>query len=164
MKTLYIVRHAKSSWDEPGLADHDRPLIAAGIKKTNLIIDYLKNKNVLPDLIISSSATRAKNTAFLIAKGLGYPLAEVIVDVKMYHASPEAILNELYALPDNVSSVMIFGHNPTLTYFVNQFLEPTIVNLPTSGVVTIEFATDNWTEIGAAKFRNLFTVFPKMLK
>lgn len=164
MKTLYIVRHAKSSWEEPGLPDHDRPLIAAGIKKTKLIIDFLQKKHVMPDLMISSSATRAKETAFIIAEGLGYPQEQIIIDQKIYHASTDSIFSELYALPDNVSSVMIFGHNPTLTYFVNQFLSPTIINLPTSGVVAIEFATDKWTEIDAAKYRNRFTVFPKMLK
>jgi phosphohistidine phosphatase len=164
MKTLYIVRHAKSSWEEPGLADHNRPLIETGIKKTKLVIEYLQNKKIIPDLMISSSATRAKDTAFLIAEGLGYPIEQIIIDKKLYHASPEEILDELYALPENISSVMIFGHNPTLTYFVNQFLEPTIINLPTTGVVAIEFATDKWTEIVTAKYRTRFVIFPKMLK
>lgn len=164
MKTIYIVRHAKSSWDEPGLTDHDRPLIATGIKKTKLIIDFLKKKKVFPDLIITSSAMRAKNTAFLVAKDLGYPLDQIIIDEKMYHASPDSILDALYTLSDDISSVMIFGHNPTLTYFVNQYLEPPIINLPTSGVVAIEFATEKWTEIGASKYRNRFKVFPKMLR
>lgn len=164
MKTIYIARHSKSSWDEPGLSDHERPLNATGIKKTKLIIDFLKKKNVYPDLIITSSATRAKNTAFLVAKGLGYPLAQVVIDEKMYHASQDSILMGLYTLDDNINSVMIFGHNPTLTYFVNQFLDPPIINLPTSGVVAIEFATEKWVEIGSAKYRNRFTVFPKMLR
>jgi phosphohistidine phosphatase len=164
MKTLYIVRHAKSSWDEPGLTDHDRPLNTTGIKKTKLVIEYLQNKNVMPDLIISSSARRAKDTAFQIADGIGYPPSEIVIDKNMYHASADTIFNELFALPDDIQSVMIFGHNPTLTYFVNQFLEPPIVNLPTTGVVAVEFATNKWTEIGSAKYRNRFTVFPKMLK
>lgn len=164
MKTIYIVRHAKSSWDEPGLSDHDRPLIAAGIKKTNLVIDYLKAKKVMPGLIITSTARRAKDTALLVADGLGYPYSKIIFDEKIYHASPNSIMDELYALDDQINSVMIFGHNPTLTYFVNQFLEPTIANLPTSGVVAIEFDTDKWVEIAAAKYRNWFSVYPKMLK
>lgn len=164
MKTLYIVRHAKSSWEEPGLADHDRPLVAAGVKKTNLIVDHLKNKNVMPELMISSSACRAKDTAYIIADAIGYPKDQIIVDRKLYHASPDSLFNELYALSDKINSVMIFGHNPTLTYFVNEFLDPPIVNLPTSGVVAIEFAASKWTEIGAAKYRNRFTVFPKMLR
>ena len=115
MKTVYIVRHAKSSWDEPGVDDHGRPLLAAGIKKTKLVIDFLKNKNVMPDLMITSSALRAKDTAFLIANGLGYTHSDIIVDEKMYHASPDSIMDELYALDDEINSVMIFGHNPTLT-------------------------------------------------
>lgn len=164
MKTVFIVRHAKSSWDEPGVADHNRPLLESGIKKTKLVIDFLKKKNVLPGLIITSTARRAKDTAFLIADGLGYPQPKIIFDEKMYHASPDTIMDELYALNDGINSVMIFGHNPALTYFVNQFLEPTIANLPTSGVVAIEFDTDKWVEIAAAKYRNWFTVFPKMLK
>lgn len=164
MKTIYIVRHAKSSWDEPGLADHDRPLIATGIKKTNLVIDYLNSKKVMPGLMITSTARRAKDTAFLVADGLGYPQSQIIVDKKIYHASPDSILDELFSIPDSINSVMVFGHNPTLTYFVNQFLDPPIVNLPTSGVVAIEFDTDKWVEISAVKYRNRFTVFPKMLR
>jgi phosphohistidine phosphatase len=164
MKTIYIARHAKSSWDEPGLSDHDRPLIAAGIKKTNLVIDYLKAKKVMPGLIITSTARRAKDTALLVADGLGYPQSKVIFEEKMYHASPNSIMDELYTLEDGINSVMIFGHNPTLTYFVNQFLDPPIVNLPTSGLVAIEFDTGKWVDISAAKYRNRFTVFPKMLR
>jgi phosphohistidine phosphatase len=164
MKTIYIVRHAKSSWDNPGVDDHDRPLAASGVKKTKLIIDFLKKNNVLPDLMMSSTAERAKKTAFMIANGLGYPIEEVLVDRKLYHASPDNILDELYIQPDSINSVMIFGHNPTLTYFVNQFIDPPIINLPTSGVVVIEFATEKWSEIGSAKYRTLFTVFPKMLR
>jgi len=164
MKTLYIVRHAKSSWDSPELADHDRPLNRTGIKKTKLVIDYLQNKKVMPDLMISSSALRAKDTAIQIALGLGYPPDKIIIDKNMYHASSDTIFNEIYALSDTIKSVMFFGHNPTLTYFVNQFLEPPIVNLPTTGIVAVEFATDKWTEIGSAKYRNRFTIFPKMLK
>lgn len=163
MKTVYIVRHAKSSWEEPGLADHDRPLAETGIKKTKPVIDFLKKKNVLPDLMLSSSALRAKETAFLLAEGLGYPQSAIDIVKKLYHASPDSILDELYSLSENIESVMIFGHNPTLTYFVNQFIDPPIINLPTSGVVAIEFATDKWTEISSSKNRNLFTVFPKMI-
>lgn len=164
MKTLYIVRHAKSSWEEIGLPDHDRPLNAAGVKKTKLVIDYLRNKNILPDLIISSTAKRAKDTAFQIAEGIGYPHSDIVLDKNIYHASAETIFDELYALPDKVESVMIFGHNPTLTYFVNQFLDPPIVNLPTTGMVALEFACNKWNEISSAKYRNRFTIFPKMLK
>lgn len=164
MKTVYIVRHAKSSWEEPGLSDHERPLVAAGRIKTKLIIDFLKKKNLLPDLLLSSSAERAKNTAFLVADGLGYPIEEIVVDKKLYQASPDGILDELYFQPDSIRSIMIFGHNPTLTYFVNQYLETPIINLPTSGVVAIEFVTDKWTEVSSAKYRTLFTVFPKMLR
>lgn len=164
MKTIYIVRHAKSSWDNPSLTDHDRPLADTGIAKTKLIVEYLLKKNVRPELMISSSAVRARETAKLMAAGLGYPVDKIRIEDKLYHASPDSIADEMYALADNINSVMIFGHNPTLTYFVNQYLEPSIENLPTSGVVAIEFNTEMWNQIASSKNFIRFTIFPKMIR
>jgi phosphohistidine phosphatase len=164
MKTLYVVRHAKSSWEDMSLSDHDRPLLPIGEKKTKRIVNYLKGKGVLPDLFISSSATRAYETARIIAKGLGYPEEKIVKEPNLYHASDDDILKELYGLDNDIDSVMIFGHNPTLTYFVNRYLDHTIFNLPTSGLAGIVFETDKWEKIGGAKNHIQFFVTPKMLK
>jgi len=164
MKTLYIVRHAKSSWDSFSLSDHDRPLLKTGIRKTNRIITYLKEKKVKVDLLKSSSARRALDTAKLIAQGIGYPENKIDIEKNLYHASSETIYHELYALSDDIGSVMLFGHNPTFTYFANDFLNPGIDNLPTSGVVSISFDTDKWENINHADYKVNFVVSPKMLK
>lgn len=164
MKTLYIVRHAKSSWDDFSLTDHDRPVSKTGIRKTNRIIEFLKKNKVQPELFVSSSAVRAKTTAFQIAEGLAYPVEKVQIEEALYHADENGIFDALFGLPDEFDSVMLFGHNPTLTYFVNLFLKPQIDNLPTTGVVSIAFKTDKWEKIAEAKFKNNFVVFPGMLK
>lgn len=164
MKTLYVIRHAKSSWADMSLPDHDRPLLPAGMRKTQRIVGFLKSKKIKPDLMLSSTAVRALETAKLIAEGIGYSPDQIKTDSNMYHASSGTIFNELYGLSNDIESVMIFGHNPTFTYFVNKFIDPPIDNLPTSGFVGIEFDTNNWEEINEADYRVRFVVFPRMLK
>ena len=164
MKTLYAVRHAKSSWDDLTLSDHDRPLMQKGIVKTEKINQFLLQNIKCPDLFLSSTAVRAKATADLIAEAFHYPLDKIITSGALYHADTDEVFDKLYSISNDIQSVMIFGHNPGLTYFVNQFLRPTIENLPTSGVVSIEFITDKWEEISQAKFHVNFVMFPKMLK
>ncbi len=164
MKTIYIVRHAKSSWEDLSLDDHDRPLSKTGIRKTERIVKYLRKKEIKPELFVSSSAVRAKETAFQIAEGLEYPIEKVKIDKAIYHASSETIFSTLFGLPDEIDSVMVFGHNPTMTYFVNNFLDPEIDNLPTTGVVSVGFKTHKWEKIAEAKFQINFVVFPRMLK
>ena len=163
MKTVYIVRHAKSSWDNFGVADHDRTLMGVGIKKTKKIVEFLKNDNVSVDLIISSSAVRALETAKLIAVGINYNVDLIFKNETLYHAWVEDIYNELFAVEDTIDSVMIIAHNPTLTDFVNDFVIPQIYNLPTTGVVSISFDTASWENIANAKFKVNFVIFPRML-
>lgn len=164
MKTLYIVRHAKSSWEDPGLSDHDRPLLPVGERKTKRIVKFLQQRDISPDLMLSSSAARAYETAKIIAEGIGYPSDKIVRSSGMYHASSDEIYSELFSLPDEVNSVMVFGHNPTLTYFSNYFVSPTIENLPTSGIVSISFDCNSWEEISNSSFHVNFVVTPKMLK
>lgn len=164
VKTVYIVRHAKSSWGNFNLSDHDRPLLPIGIKKTKKVIKFLRSKKVLPELFISSSAIRAFETATLIAKGIGYGTDVIIKTKNLYHAGVDEIYDELFSIDNYINSVMIFGHNPTLTYFVNNFASPEIDNLPTSGVFSIAFKANSWESIANAKFKINFVVFPRMLK
>ncbi len=158
------MRHAKSSWDDFNLSDHDRPLMKVGIRKTERIILYLQEHQIKPDLIISSSAKRARETAKLVAGGLNYPKDSIQIDKELYHANTESIFSLLFGVSDEVDEVMIFGHNPTFTYFVNQYMKPEVANMPTSGLVGISFATDHWNEIATAKPSICQVVFPRMLK
>jgi phosphohistidine phosphatase len=164
MKTLYIVRHAKSSWDHPGLSDDQRPLLQKGKKRTKLVTDYLQKNNNQPALILSSHATRAYETAKLFANALGFPENKIIVTESIYHGNADTMINTLFGIADDIDSLMMFGHNPTFTYFANMFLDNSIENLPTSGVVCIEFKTDKWEEIMTAEKRTKFVISPKILK
>jgi phosphohistidine phosphatase len=163
-KVLYIARHAKSSWDDPGVSDHDRDLMEKGIGRTKLVAGYLSEKGVKPDLIISSSALRARKTAGIIAAELGYPDKDIQIESKIYGADEDDLFEILFSLPDDVNSVMLVGHNPTFTYFANYFLKEELEWMPTSSVVGIEFKTGKWEKIANAKKSVKFVVTPKMLR
>jgi len=164
MKTLYIVRHAKSSWESPDLDDLKRPIIENGIKKTNKIIDYLINEKVKVDLIVSSHALRAIETACLIADALKYAKSDIIINNNIYDSDEEGMLNEVYALPNDKENVMLIGHNPTFTQFANFFLVKKIDFLPTSAVISISFETDQWEKIESCICKVNFVAFPKRIK
>ncbi|MFC2102550.1 histidine phosphatase family protein [Bacteroidota bacterium] len=164
MKAIYLIRHAKSSWDHPGISDSERPLMTKGIERSQRIIGFLKERGVAPDLMISSPAVRAFETAKLFAQGLAYPLKKIALDQKIYDGYYDRILDIIYATPNDVNSLMIFGHNPTITNLANLFLHPGIDDMPTSTVVAIGFDTLKWEEVPNVAARQLFIVSPKMLK
>lgn len=164
MKTLYITRHAKSSWENESLSDHQRPLIPKGIKRTQLVADYLLEKNGNIDLILSSSAVRALETAKLFAQKLNYPQENIRIEENIYHASLDSLSELLYSVSNKVKSVMLVGHNPTFTYFANYFLDQKLDWLPTSGIVCVEFDTEQWENLHIAKKTINFVITPRMLK
>ena len=163
MKSLYLVRHAKSDWSTPGQKDEDRGLMGKGIKKTMLIIEYLKQKSVLPDLIVTSPALRAESTAKLIADGLGYPEEKIEKEKIIYRGDSDDILDFIFETSDSFNSLMVIGHNPTFTNLANRFLDEILEWMPTTGVVCINFDTDKWSDIRKCKRETGFVVFPKML-
>jgi phosphohistidine phosphatase len=163
MKTVYFVRHAKSSWDTAGLPDEKRPLLEKGKKRTKKVIDFLHEKNVKIDYIISSHATRAYETAKILAHSLKYPVENIKIDPHIYFADGDSLMDQFYDLPDRYESVMIVGHNPSLTDLVNTFIKEHIDNLPTSGVVSISFETGRWDEVPMARRHTNFILFPKEL-
>lgn len=164
MKTIYILRHAKSSWDFPHLTDEERPLIDKGKKRTRLINEYLIENKISINLILSSHAVRAFDTAKIVARAIGNPLDEIKINKMIYHSNEENIVDQFYDLSDDISSVMVVGHNPTLTNFVNLFLDEKIEWLPTSGLVSISFHTDQWVKLSQAKFTTNFVITPSKLK
>jgi phosphohistidine phosphatase len=163
MKTIYFVRHAKASWDFPELSDIQRPLLDVGKKRTKKIIKFLLEKGIVPALILSSPAVRAFETAKLLAAGLHYPEDTIKIAKSIYHGDVEHILNDIFALPNTTSSVMIVGHNPVITNLVNMFTNPAVDILPTSGLVGISFETDQWEMVPQAARKTEFIVYPKML-
>ena len=117
MKTLLILRHAKSSWKNTGLADHDRPLTKRGKRDAPRMGRLLRDENLTPDLIVSSTAKRALDTAEAVAEASGYE-GEVESRPEFYMAGPEAYLRALRALSDDYECVMVIGHNPGLEELV----------------------------------------------
>jgi len=162
-KTVILMRHGKSSWARINVGDHERQLLVVGIKKTNKVALYLKDKNILPDMILSSTATRAFETAKIVASQIGYPIEKIKTSKNIYHAGVDEIFDEIFQLDNSVESVMIFGHNPTFTDFVNIYQRPQIDNLPTSSVASISFKTAKWESVPMAKAKVEFLISPKML-
>lgn len=163
MKTLYIVRHAKSSWKYPELTDEERPLLEKGKKRTRKVIDYLLDKNTKVDLIISSHAVRALETARILAHALGYAEDNILISRQVYHASAEQLYDQFFDLSNEVENLMIVGHNPAFTSFANHFLDKKIDWLPTSGIVSVSFDTRLWVNINMAERSTNFVVYPREL-
>ncbi len=163
MKTLFILRHAKSSWDYPNIEDYERPLLEEGIRKTKKIARFLEQEKCLPELIKSSHAVRARETAKIIGKTAGDSIRVESVH-NLYEANINKIYEVIFETEDTIDKLMIVGHNPTFTYFANEFNGNTIDWLPTSGIVCIDFDTDKWEGIPTAKASTRFYIIPKMLK
>ena len=144
MKTLTILRHAKSSWSDKGLADHDRPLNRRGEKDAPVMAARINDAGIRPSLIMSSPAIRAWHTARIVAKAISYPLEFLHRENELYLANLDRLL-DLFARQDNAfNSVMVVGHNPGLTEFANYLLPEVTDNIPTCGLVALNIDTDNW--------------------
>jgi phosphohistidine phosphatase len=162
MKILYLVRHAKSSWNDPEMDDFDRPLNGRGEKNAPEMAKRLKRKRVKPDLMISSPANRALTTAKLMAKELGYSEKDIEEIPSLYHASENSILRIVQTIDDHSDSVMIFGHNPGMTYFANMLCKNyRIENIPTAGVFSVRFNVISWKEASAENCELIFFDYPK---
>ena len=145
-KVLYLVRHAKSSWKDPSLSDRDRPLNKRG-RMNSPEIGRLKAQGHVPDLIISSPANRALATARNIAGELGMDDAEIVVDDNLYFHGARGMLNALAGVDDRYRSVMMVGHNPTITTLANALIDREISNMVTCAVAIIGFDIDSWAEV-----------------
>lgn len=161
-KTLYLIRHAKSSWGNPGLRDHDRPLNERGLHDAPKMAVFLAENAANPDLIISSTAKRALTTALFFADTFQIPEENVRREAAIYEAHPSDVLNIIHALPDTESSVMVFGHNPTFTSLANVFSEDTFIeNVPTCGIVKIVSTADSWKTMYEGNAKVVACYFPK---
>lgn len=162
MKTIILVRHAKSSWKDPSLKDFDRPLNKRGKRDAPLMGEKLKERGVVPDLILSSPAKRAKKTARTIAEALGYPKKKIKYEDGMYHAGARYLLELVRKVHDAHTTVMLFGHNPDFNDFAEMLIEDeSISNIPTTGVYCIGIDVDSWANVGKGKGKTLFFDFPK---
>ena len=148
MKTLYLVRHAKSSKDDPSLADRDRPLADRGRKDAPMMGKRLAKRDVKPDLLVSSPALRALTTAQLMADEIGYARKKIVVDDRLYGSSADGLLAVVRALDKRVDRVMLVGHNPEFTELAHR-LSSDIADMPTCAIAEFRFDTKTWSDVGA---------------
>ena len=161
MKTLYLARHAKSSWKNPELSDVDRPLNKRGKKDAPFMGEVLKEKDVVLDLMVTSPAKRARLTAEAIAKEIGYKKKDIVVDENLYEFSTSGLLDVIQGFDNEYDSVMIFGHNPGFTSLNNNLTDKYVDNIPTAGIVCIQFDLQ-WKEIESNSGKTQFFIYPKM--
>ncbi len=163
MKTLTIVRHAKSSWDVQGLADQFRPLNERGYHDGHNMALWYANYAKHADMLISSPAVRAYTTAMLFASALRYPMQHLIIEPLLFHATPETIENVVYGISESADTAMIFGHNPGFTWFSNSFLDQPVDNLPTCGVVILKSNAETWSAFQPGSIETQHYMSPKKL-
>jgi phosphohistidine phosphatase len=145
MKTLLVLRHAKSSWDDPALDDHERPLNKRGQRDAPRMGELLREHKLIPDVVISSDAVRARLTAEAVAAAARYA-GKILLDPHLYMASPADILSLLPKVPENAATVMIVGHNPGLEKLVEQ-LTGERQDLPTATLAQIGLPIDRWRDL-----------------
>lgn len=162
MKTLTIVRHAKSSWNHPGLTDRERPLNKRGERDAPIMGVRIAEADIRPSLIVSSPAVRAWTTASIVANALNYPQEFLQREKDLYLASLNDILDVVVAQDNGFNNLMLFGHNPGMTQFAN-YLSPGLTNnLPTAGVVSVNIDQDSWNLYQQPATELVFYSYPKL--
>ncbi len=159
-KELFVLRHAKSSWDEADKHDIDRALKTRGINDAHEVSKRAADRLKDIDLVLCSPANRAMHTAMIFAETLNIPLEKVQFNRNIYEADESTIDHMVKQLPDSVDKVMIVGHNPAFTYFVNNYLPNPIYNLPTTGLVGFKFECKRWSDISKKNLKSSFHEFP----
>ncbi len=164
MKTLYIVRHAKSDWGDEALRDIDRHLNPRGYSDAYFMSKLFMQHYTVPELMVSSPAIRAFSTALIFARTFKYPEHSIVIKEEIYEAGTDTLKQSILAFDNNKSSVMLFGHNPGLSNLFNEISDSCIDSLPTCAIVGISFDVKNWNEINKTEGKTLFTDFPKEFK
>ena len=160
MKTLLLVRHAKSSRDDTAIPDKDRPLNDRGKRDAPKMGERLSKRDLKPDLILSSPARRALRTAEIIAKKLDYRLKDIVVDDRLYAGEADDLIRVIHKLGDKLERVMMFGHNPELTELAHR-LSSKITHMPTCAIAEFTFDAKSWSYIGKAKPSSVTLDYPK---
>ncbi|MBI9054569.1 MAG: histidine phosphatase family protein [Bacteroidales bacterium] len=160
-KTLTFVRHGKSEWGSDSLSDIDRPLKQRGIDNSYEMAERLLLKDIIPDLILTSTAARAMHTATIFSRILKINSVNIILNSNLYLTDPNTILEIANRTNNEISSLMIFGHNPAFTDIANTFLDNRIHNMPTAGIASFKFKIDSWNGFYKSKPYHSFFDYPK---
>lgn len=161
MKTVVLVRHAKSGWDNPEWSDFERPLNKRGLRDAPFMGYLFKEKKINPEIIFSSPANRASTTANYFVEALGIKEKEIKYDRNIYERGSKYIINLLKEVDKSVDSVLIFGHNPDITSLSSYFSGEYFDNVPTCGTVCIDFGIKSWDEIDKINGKLRFFEYPK---
>jgi len=160
-RRLFIIRHGKSSWDHEGLEDIDRPLANRGIRNAGEMAERLLALKLLPELLLSSPASRALNTALIMSRSWGIEAENLQITDALYMAYLSEIDQVIGGIPAEIKNLAIFGHNPSFTAYANKFLELPLDNLPTAGVVIVTLESENWGKIGRKHVKETYVDYPK---
>ena len=161
MKTIVLIRHAKSSWEQD-INDLNRPLSVRGFTDANLISKAFSSYDFKPDAIYSSPANRAATTCSIFMESLNLPKSLLTIDKQLYDFGGNQVLRFIKSLDDDLKQIMIFGHNHAFTSLANSLGDRYIDNLPTAGIVMIDFKIDQWQDISVGSTKTLLT--PKDFK
>jgi phosphohistidine phosphatase len=161
MKTLLLIRHAKSSWDNAHITDMERPLNDRGRHDAPIMAQRLIKANIKMDLFVSSPARRAKTTAGFFVQEFGRKESEIRILPELYHASVQAFKEVVSGLDESAGSAAIFSHNPGITAFVNTLTSVRLDNMPTCGIFAVTSLATQWSEFLTAGTTFWFFDYPK---
>ncbi|QNA44181.1 SixA phosphatase family protein [Lacibacter sediminis] len=161
MKSLLLIRHAKSSWDNPTQNDFDRPLNARGLKDAPMMAQRLLERKIKIDAFISSPAVRAKQTCSLFMQTFKVDETIMQLQSQLYLAAPDVLMQTITGIPASISSAAIFSHNDGITEFANTLTNTSVDNMPTCSVFAVKADIDNWKDFAKAKKEFWFFDYPK---
>jgi len=163
-KVLHLVRHGKSTWDYEDITDIDRPLKERGIHDSHDMAARLKKAYPKPNKIVTSPAARALHTAMIFAREIEMSLHNIDIDPIIYNAGEEDIFRIINQTSDDIDNLLLIGHNPTFTVFANLFYPEYLHNVPTTGMVSLTFDTDQWKLIKQDNMIKSNFIYPKRHK
>lgn len=161
MRTLYLIRHAKSGWDDPSLSDHERPLNDRGRRDAPMMAERLRRAGHPIDLILTSTALRAVGTAMAFAEAFGIGETNLVRTKILYHADPDVFLRVIRGIDDRYRHAALFSHNPGITDFADGLGVAAIDHMPTCSVFALTTEAASWKEFRIAPRRFLFFDYPK---
>ncbi|MCX6295079.1 MAG: histidine phosphatase family protein [Bacteroidetes bacterium] len=161
MKTLYLIRHAKSDWSIDGLSDIDRPLNKRGYDDAHKMSLILKEKKIVPDLIISSPAVRAISTSLIFCRIFDYDPKSILINKNLYDTSVKEYVHAISKIYSNHQVVLLFGHNPSITNTFSALTNVTNKEMPTCGIAGIQSNVSNWGDFSKKSNTLIYLDFPK---
>ncbi len=163
MKTLYLVRHAKSDWEGEDLSDIDRPLNMRGYRDAHFMSTLLKEKKLIPDLIITSPAVRAISTALIFCRNFNLNCSDIHINANLYGTGVNHYISSIAAIDNRHKSIMLFGHNPIISNLANTLTSAFTQNMPTCCIIGVRQSEDNvdWKSFNNTLGELVLYDFPK---